>query len=73
MVDLERKLRPHEYPFEIYVQNSRTAKATCLSFRKFLFSPSIENSLLKYPTIRDYFYREVNHLSFLQRLSTLFL
>lgn len=62
IVDLERKLRPHEYPFEIYVQNCRTTKTTRLSFRQFFFSPSIENSLLKYPTIRDYFYRQVNHL-----------
>lgn len=59
-MNLERKLRPNEYPFEIYVQNSRTAKKTCLSFRKFLFSSSIENSLLKYPPVRDYLYREVH-------------
>ena len=63
IIDLERKLRPHEYPFEIHVQNSRTAKTTCLSFRKFLFSPSIENVLLKYPTVRDYLYREVSYSS----------
>jgi sorting nexin-27 len=59
IIDLERKLRPNEYPHQIYVQNCCTANTTCLCLRKFLFSPTIENQLLKYPLARDYLYREV--------------
>jgi sorting nexin-27 len=61
MIDLERKLRPNEYPHQIYVQNCCTANTTCLCFRKFVFSPNIENQLLKYPLARDYLYREVRY------------
>ncbi|CAF1045004.1 unnamed protein product [Rotaria sp. Silwood1] len=54
----ERKLRPNEYPHQIYVQNCCTANTTCLCLRKFVFSPTIENQLFKYPLARDYLYRE---------------
>ncbi len=56
---LERKLRPNEYPHQIYVQNCCTANTTCLCLRKFVFLPTIENEILKYPLARDYLYREV--------------
>ena len=60
---LERKLRPNEYPHQIYVQNCCTANTTCLCLRKFVFSPTVENQILKYPLARDYLYREVSLLS----------
>ena len=56
---VERKLRPNEYPHQIYVQNCCTANTTCLCLRKFVFSPLVENQILKYPLARDYLYREV--------------
>ena len=58
---VERKLRPIEYPHQIYVQNCCTANTTCLCLRKFVFSPTVENQILKYPLARDYLYREVSH------------
>ncbi|CAF1256454.1 unnamed protein product [Adineta steineri] len=54
----ERKLRPTEYPHQIYIQNCCTANTTCLCLRKFVFSPTVEIQLVKYPLARDYFYRE---------------
>jgi sorting nexin-27 len=56
---LERKLRPNEYPHQIYVQNCCTANTTCLCLRKFIFSSTVENQILQYPLARDYLYREV--------------
>jgi sorting nexin-27 len=57
--NFQRKLRPNEYPHRIYVQNCCTSATTSLSLRKFIFSPSIENQLLKNPLTCDYLYREV--------------
>ncbi len=68
---LERKLRPNEYPHQIYVQNCCTANTTCLCLRKFVFSPIVENQILKYPLARDYLYREVN-LFFLLILNNIY-
>jgi sorting nexin-27 len=41
----ERKLRPNEYPHNLYTQNYSTATATCLAIRKWMFSLSKELSL----------------------------
>ncbi|CAF4465464.1 unnamed protein product, partial [Rotaria magnacalcarata] len=54
----ERKLRPNEYPHQIYIQNCCTANTTCLCLRKFIFAPAIENQILQYPLARDYLYRD---------------
>ncbi|UJR22229.1 hypothetical protein I4U23_025292 [Adineta vaga] len=54
----ERKLHPNEFPQQIYIHNCYSANSTCLSLRKFVFSPMIENQLLKYPLARNYLYRQ---------------
>ncbi|CAF2055378.1 unnamed protein product [Rotaria magnacalcarata] len=60
----ERKLHSDEYPHRIFIQNCCTANTTCLCLRKLIFSPTIENQLLKYQLARDYIYREaVDQLS----------
>ncbi|CAF0929168.1 unnamed protein product [Adineta steineri] len=62
--NFERKLHSNEYPHQIYVYNCCTANTTCLCLRKFIFSPIVENQLLKYPLARNYLYREaVDQLS----------
>ncbi|CAF3708997.1 unnamed protein product [Rotaria sordida] len=66
----ERKLHSDEYPHQIYIQNCCTATATCLCLHKFIFSPILENQLLKYPLARHYLYREaIDQLSRLENLT----
>ncbi|CAF0761201.1 unnamed protein product [Didymodactylos carnosus] len=56
--NFERKLRSNEYPHQIYVQNCCTSNTTCLSLRKFVFSPSAEIVLLNYALTREFLYRQ---------------
>ncbi|CAF5023695.1 unnamed protein product, partial [Rotaria sp. Silwood1] len=66
----ERKLHFNEYPHQIYIQNCCTANTTCLCLRKFIFSPTLENQLLKYPLARNYLYREaIDQLNHLENLT----
>lgn len=41
----ERKLQPHEIPYQLYVNNYSTSSSTCLCVRRWLFSISRELSL----------------------------
>ncbi|CAF0961943.1 unnamed protein product [Didymodactylos carnosus] len=57
-IEKKRKLRSNEYPHQIYVQNCCTSNTTCLSLRKFVFSPSAEIVLLNYALTREFLYRQ---------------
>ncbi|CAF0757501.1 unnamed protein product [Adineta ricciae] len=56
--NFERKLHSNEFPHQIYIKNCCSANSSCLSLRKFVFAPVIENQLLKYPLARKYLYQQ---------------
>lgn len=43
----ERKIQPHEIAHQLYVQNYRTASASCLCIKRWLFNPAIELHLIE--------------------------
>jgi sorting nexin-27 len=44
---LERKIQPNEVAHQLYVQNYRTASASCLCIKRWLFNPAIEIRLIE--------------------------
>lgn len=54
--NFERKLLPNEYPHNLYIQNYSTATSTCLCLRKWLFSLSIEMTLMTDPQAVSYIF-----------------
>lgn len=53
---LERKLQAHEIPHTIYIQNYSTASATCLTLRRWIFSPKVELQLGNSDIVSTYFF-----------------
>lgn len=41
----DRKLQGSEFPHNIYIQNYSTATSTCITLRRWLFSPALETML----------------------------
>ncbi|CAH1797029.1 unnamed protein product [Owenia fusiformis] len=52
----ERKLQDNETPHNLYIQNYSTATPTCLTLRKWVFSPQRETKILKNETALDFLY-----------------
>jgi len=44
---LERKIQPNEVAHQLYVQNYRTASASCLCIKRWLFNPAVELRLIE--------------------------
>jgi len=44
---LERKIQPNEVAHQLYVQNYRTASASCLCIKRWLFNPAVETRLIE--------------------------
>lgn len=44
---LERKIQPNEVAHQLYVQNYRTASASCLCIKRWLFNPAVEIRLIE--------------------------
>lgn len=62
---LDRKLHALELPHSMYIHNYNTYVSTCICLRKFLFSPSLELSLITNPTILSLVYHQVRFNSYL--------
>lgn len=45
--NFERKIQPNEVAHQLYVQNYRTASASCLCIKRWLFNPAIEIRLIE--------------------------
>lgn len=43
----ERKIQPNEVAHQLYVQNYRTASASCLCIKRWLFNPAVELRLIE--------------------------
>jgi len=47
----ERKIQPNEIAHQLYVQNYRTASASCLCIKRWLFNPAVEMRLVESDTL----------------------
>ena len=56
----ERKLASGEFPHNLYIQNYSTSSATCITLRRWLFSPAKEKQLLEDAIALDFFFWQVS-------------
>ena len=56
----ERKLASGEFPHNLYIQNYSTSSATCISLRRWLFSPAKEKQLMEDAIALDFFFWQVS-------------
>lgn len=56
MFSLERKIQPNEIAHQLYVQNYRTASASCLCIKRWLFDPVVETQLIESDSLAATFF-----------------
>lgn len=63
IVNTDRKLQGSEFPHNIYIQNYSTATSTCITLRRWLFSPALETMLNSDQQAINFLFWEVMSIS----------